>query len=75
MTLRFTGNVWRKNDKIAQRLLLWEPAEGKRKSGRPKYTYVDQLRGGTGLKKAHLIESCKTERNGDIMYNMFKQVA
>ena len=54
--LRFIGHVWRKNNEIAQTLLLREPAKGKRKSGRPKYSYVDKLRDGTGLEKAHLKE-------------------
>ena len=54
--LRFIGHVWRKNDEIVQKLLLWEPAQGKGKSDRPKYTYVDQPRGDTGLEKYHLKE-------------------
>ena len=51
----------RKNYKIAQKLLLWEPAQGKMKSDGPKYTYVDQLRVDTGLEKAHLEEKMQNK--------------
>ena len=51
-----------KNDEIAQNLLLWEPVKGKRKSGRPKYNYFDQLRDDTGLEKAHLKEKMQNRK-------------
>ena len=49
--LRFIGHVWRKTDETAQKLLLWEPTQGKRKRGRPRYSYVDQLRDNTSFEK------------------------
>ena len=54
--LRFIGHIWRKKDEIAHKFLLWEPVHGSRKVGRPRYTYVDQLRDDTGLEKHQLME-------------------
>ena len=53
---RFKGHVWSKTEETAQKLLLWEPAKGKRKPGRPGYNYVDQLKDDTGLEQYHLKE-------------------
>ena len=68
--LRFIGNVWRKTDETAQKLLLWEPTHGKRKQGRPRYTCVDQLRDDTGLEKYHLKEMMQNrgEWRGYVQY-------
>ena len=60
--LRFIGHVWRKTDEIAQKLLLWEPTQGMRKPGRPRYTYVDQLRDDTGLENHHLKEKMQNRK-------------
>ena len=45
--LRFIGHVWRETDETAS---LWEPTQGNRKPGRPRYTYVD-VTDDTGLDK------------------------
>ena len=68
--LRFIGHVWRKTDETAQKLPLWEPTQGKRKQGRPTYTYVDQLRDDTGLEKNHLKEMMQNreEWRGHLQY-------
>ena len=59
---RYIGHVWRKTDETAQKLLLWEPMQGKRKRGRPRYSYVDQLRDNTGFEKKHLMEKMQNRK-------------
>ena len=68
--LRFIGHVWSRTDETAQKLLLWEPTQGKRKPGKPTYTYVDQLRDDAGLEKYHLKEMMqkREEWRGDVQY-------
>ena len=49
---------------------IWEPVQGKRKPGRPRHTYVDQLRDDTGLEKHHLKERMQNreEWRGRVKY-------
>ena len=62
--LRFIGHVCRKTDETAQNLLLWEPEQGKRKPGRPRYNDVGQLSDDTSLKKYHLKERMHNRKEG-----------
>ena len=41
--LKFSGHIWRHDEKIAYSLLFWMPTNGKKKRGRPQITYIDQL--------------------------------
>ena len=43
--------MWRKTDETEQKLLLWELTQRKRKRGRPRYSYFEQLRDNTGFEK------------------------
>ena len=52
--LRFIGHSWRSKDEVVHKLLLWDPKHGKRTSGRPKFTYIDQLVQDTGIGKEDL---------------------
>ncbi len=47
--LRLAGHCWRHKEEIARDLVLWEPLDGKRKRGRQRRTYVDNLLDDTGL--------------------------
>ncbi len=47
--LRLAGHCWRHKEEIASDLVLWEPLDGKRKRGRQRTTYVDNLLDDTGL--------------------------
>ena len=46
--LRLAGHCQRHPELGAHRLILWEPTHGQRGRGRPKMTYVDQLKSDTG---------------------------
>ena len=48
--LRFAGHCWRSKDELASDLLLWNPTHGKRSRGRPRNSYIDQLKEDTMLK-------------------------
>ena len=52
--LRFIGHMWRRKEELVSQLLMWEPKDGRRKRGRPKITYIDQLRNDTGLSTEEL---------------------
>ena len=41
--LRFSGHCWRSKFELASDVIIWQPTHGKRKRGRPRMTYVDQL--------------------------------
>ena len=45
--LRLAGHCQRHPELGAPRLILWEPTHGQRGRGRPKMTYVDQLKSDT----------------------------
>ena len=40
---RFSGNFWRSKLELASDVIIYQPTQGKRKIGRPRRTYVDQL--------------------------------
>ena len=44
---RHAGHCWRSKDKLISDILLWTPAYGQAKAGRPARTYVQQLCGDT----------------------------
>ena len=46
--LRWAGHCQRHSELVAHRLILWEPTHGQRSRGRPRTTYVDQLKRDTG---------------------------
>ena len=47
--LRFAGHCWRSKDELASDLLLWNPKHGKRSRGRPRKSYINQLKEDTML--------------------------
>ena len=57
--LHFAGHCWRSKDELASDLLLWNPKHGKRSRGRPRKSYIDQLKEDTMLK----IEQLPTAMN------------
>ena len=44
---RHTGHCWRSKDELISDVLLWTPAYGQAKAGRPARTYIQQLREDT----------------------------
>ena len=40
---RHTGHCWRSKDELINDILLWTPAHGQAKAGRPTWTYIQPL--------------------------------
>ena len=45
---RHAGNCWKSKDELISDVLLWTPAYGQAKAGRPAWTYIHQLCEDTG---------------------------
>ena len=45
---RHAGHCWRSRDELISDVLLWTPAHGREKAGRPTRTYIQQLCEDTG---------------------------
>ena len=54
---RHAGHCWRSKDEILSDLLLWTPAYGQSKAGRPTWTYIQQLCDDTGCNPEDLPEA------------------
>ena len=54
---RHVGHCWRSKDKIVSDVLLWTPAHGQSKAGRPARTFIQQLRDDTGCNPEDLPEA------------------
>ena len=47
--LRSDGHSARHNEETASKVLLWEPQHGHPNRGRPRTTYIDNIKADTGL--------------------------
>ena len=54
---RHAGHCWRSKDDIVSDVLLWTPAYGQSKAGRPARTYIQQLCDDTGCNPEDLPEA------------------
>ena len=54
---RHAGHCWRSKDEIVSDVLLWTPAYGQSRAGRPARTYIQQLCDDTGCNSEDLPES------------------
>ena len=54
---RHAGHCWRSKDEIVSDVLLWTPAYGQSKAGRPARTYIQQLCDGMGCNPEDLPEA------------------
>ena len=54
---RHKGHCWRSKDKLISYVLLWTPAYGRAKAGRPARTYIQQLCEDTGCSPEDLPEA------------------
>ena len=54
---RHAGHYWRSKDEIVSDVLLWIPAYGQSKAGRPARTYIQQLCDDTGCNPEDLLEA------------------
>ena len=53
---RHSGHCWRSRDQLISDVLLWTPAYGRAKAGRPARTYIQQLCEDTGCSAEDLPE-------------------
>ena len=53
---RHPGHCWRSKDELISDVLLWTPAYGRAKAGRPARTYIQQLCDDTGFSSEDLPE-------------------
>ena len=56
---RHAGHCWRSKDELISKVLLWTPAYGQAKAGRPARTYIQQLSEDTGCSPEDLPEAMK----------------
>ena len=54
---RHAGHCWRSKDELISDVLLWIPAYGQAKAGRPARTYIQQLSEDTGCSSEDLLEA------------------
>ena len=54
---RHAGHCWRSRDELVSDVLLWTPAYGQAKAGRPARTYIQQLCEDTGCSPEDLPEA------------------
>ena len=54
---RHAGHCWRSKDELGSDVLLWTPAYGQSKAGRPARTYIQQLCDDTGCNPEDLPEA------------------
>ena len=54
---RHGGHCWRSKDELISDVLLWTPAYGQAKAGRPVRTYIQQLCEDTGCSPEDLPEA------------------
>ena len=54
---RHTGHCWRSKDELIGDVLLWTPAYGQAKAGRPARTYIEQLCEDAGCSPEDLSEA------------------
>ena len=54
---RHAGHCWRSKDELISDVLLWTPAYGREKAGRPARTYIQQLCEDTGSSPEDLPEA------------------
>ena len=54
---RYAGHCWKSKDELISDVLLWTPAYGRAKAGRPGRTYIQQLCEDTGCSPEDLPEA------------------
>ena len=59
---RHAGHCWRSKDELISDVLLWTPAYGQAKAGRPARTYIQQLYEDTGCSPEDLPEAMKDRK-------------
>ena len=59
---RHAGHYWRSKDELISDVLLWTPAYGQAKAGRPARTYKQQLGEDTGCNPEELLKATNDKK-------------
>ena len=62
---RHAGQCWRSKDELTSDVLLWTPAYGQAKAGRPARTYIQQLYEDTGCSPEDLPKAMNDRGSGE----------
>ena len=62
---RYAGHYWRSRDELVSDVLLWTPAYGQAKAGRPARTYIQQVCEDTGCSPEDLPEAMNDRESGE----------
>ena len=60
--MKLAGHVYRHKDTMADMDLFWAPSQGKRSKGRPKMSFIDQLKKDTGYSDVNDIKNAMSDR-------------
>ncbi|KAI8500943.1 hypothetical protein Bbelb_210380 [Branchiostoma belcheri] len=60
--MKIAGHCIRHPDILASSLVLWEPLKGKRSRGRPRVTFLDNLRKDTNLQDTREIKKAMEDK-------------
>ena len=60
---KHAGHCWRSKDELISDVLLWTPAYGQAKAGRPARTYIQQFSWDTGCSPEDLPETMNDRKN------------
>ena len=60
--LRLAGHCVRHEEEIANKLVLWQPTEGRANRGRRPVNYIDNLKSDTGLEDISEIKTVMMDR-------------
>ena len=61
--MRIAGHCMRHKEEIANKLVLWEPTEGRARRGRRKFTYIKALLDDTGMKNVQKLQTVMQDRD------------
>ena len=62
--MKLAAHCLRHPDTIASKFVLWEPTKGQRSRGRPRITYIDNLKSDAGLTEVAELRSLMIDREG-----------
>ena len=60
--MRLVGHCIHHDDEVSNKLVLWEPTEGKTRRGRRRFTFIDALLEDTGMENAQELRTIMQDR-------------
>ena len=62
--MRLAGHCLRHSEEEASKLVLWDPQHGSRGQGRPRVTFIDNLRDDTSTQTIGELKTAMSDRDG-----------